>query len=379
MNAGILDADLLYNKDSRFPNLAAMKLSAYHNNAPLVLDYKEVKNYDKVYLCCVFSKVVFNDSRLQETIKKPNVEHGGSGFAFDENGDKYIDGDARAGELQNEIEHIMPNYHLYDDFVQGKIASGEKPNKYRYFTDYSIGFLTRKCGRRCEFCINKDKGAAEPHSPLSEFVDVSRPKLCFLDDNFFMCKYWRRLLKPVTESGKRFQFRQGLDERLLSPSHIKMLVEAKYDGDYLFAFDNIADADTITSKLDMWYRLYPNDTSRKKFYVFCGFDRAEKYGDEFWKRDIDEVFQRIMILTKYSAYPYIMRHQNHEKSPYKTIYTALAGWCNRPDLFRKMSFGEYCNYKGGNQLQAYAKHGRIWSKYLNIHIEPLAVWGEHTK
>lgn len=53
----------------------------------------------------------------------------------------------------------------------------------------------------------------------------------------------------MQETGKPFQFKQGLDERLLTPEKCELLFGSKYDGDYIFAFDNVADADIIESKM----------------------------------------------------------------------------------------------------------------------------------
>src|SRR5699024_11476353 len=91
------------------------------------------------------------------------------------------------------------------------------PKDFVYYTDYSIGFLSRGCFRQCEFCVNKVYKQCSAHSNLSEFMDISRPKLCFLDDNFFACSNWKEVIEEVQVTGKRFQFKQGLDERLLTP------------------------------------------------------------------------------------------------------------------------------------------------------------------
>lgn len=103
MKIGIIDAEIIGKKRHRFPNLACMKLSAYHkqkgDDVDLLLNYDDVKNYDKVYI----SKV-FTDTQIPVSVlAMPNVEFGGTGFFFD-----------KAPALPYEIEHIMPDYHLYD-------------------------------------------------------------------------------------------------------------------------------------------------------------------------------------------------------------------------------------------------------------------------
>ena len=56
---GIIDAELLANGEHRFPNLAAMKLSAFHKErgdaVSLVTRLPIRANFDRVYVCCVFT------------------------------------------------------------------------------------------------------------------------------------------------------------------------------------------------------------------------------------------------------------------------------------------------------------------------------------
>lgn len=59
MRIGIIDADLLYRKRHRFPNLACMKLSAYWKEqgfeTELLLDYSQAGEYDRLYVSKVFT------------------------------------------------------------------------------------------------------------------------------------------------------------------------------------------------------------------------------------------------------------------------------------------------------------------------------------
>ena len=66
-------------------------------------------------------------------------------------------------------------------------------------------------------------------------MDRGRKKLCFLDDNFLACAEWERLLDEVLETGKSFQFRQGLDLRIMRKRQMEKLFSGKTDGDILFA------------------------------------------------------------------------------------------------------------------------------------------------
>ena len=327
MKIAIIDADLIGRNKHRFPNLVCMKLSGYYkelgDEVRLKTDYDNLEAYDKVFI----SKV-FTDTPIDESILKlPNVEYGGTGFYYD-----------KAPKLPYEVEHHMPDYHLYDEWVEERIAEGGKTIDFKYYTDYSVGFVTRGCFRQCEFCVNKNYKKVEVHSPLSEFVDLTRKKICLLDDNFFGCAKWRDILQELQATGKPFQFKQGLDERLLTDEKCEMLFKSKYDGDYIFAFDNVADYDLIESKLKL-LRKYTNKTP--KFYLFCGFDRNDKWDEEFWRQDQWDMWKRIELLMKYKCLPFIMRFNRYVESPYKGAYISISNWCNQPSFFKKKSLREF--------------------------------------
>lgn len=343
----IIDADLIGRKRHRFPNLACMKISGYHkelgDNVILKLDYENLDKYNKVYI----SKV-FTDTPIDENILNlENVSYGGTGFYYD-----------KAPNLPYEIEHHMPDYHLYDDWVNTQIllSGGGKRNEYKEYLDYSIGFLTRGCFRRCDFCVNKKYTHVFKHSPLTEFYDSSRKKICLLDDNFLGCPKWKEMLQELIDLNKPFKFKQGLDERLLTDEKCEMLFNSKYDGAFTFAFDNVEDYEIIENKLKMIRR---HTNKIPMFYVLVGFDRENKYDEDFWLKDIIDTFKRIELLMNYSCLPYIMRFNKYEESPYRGMYIAIAGWCNQPSIFKKKSLIEFSNMNGNESR----------SRYINKFIE----------
>lgn len=382
MKIGIIDAEIIGKSKHRFPNLACMKISNYYklkgNEVKLLLSYDNISDYDKVFISKVFIKTEIpcepEDKSLKkedtiieyyknnEFLKLPNVEYGGTGFYYE-----------KALKLPYEIEHCKPDYHLYDDWVNMCIASGAKEKEFTYYRDYSIGFLTRGCFRQCEFCVNKIYNRCESHSLLSEFIDESRPKLCFLDDNFFACSDWKEIISKVKSTSKRFQFKQGLDERLLTEEKVLEMNTWKYDGDFIFAFDNIEDKDIIINKLNMLYKTNPNWNKQMKFYCFCGFDRNGKYDLSFWKKDLKDLFDRIFILSKYSCFPYVMRHENYKNSPFKDVYTYIASWCNQPSIFKSFSFSMYCICHG-MKLEGYKKYKRDVDGYLKEYSVKYNSW-----
>lgn len=332
MKIAVIDADLIGRKRHRFPNLACMKISGHHkalgDSVALRLNYEGLENFDRVYISKVFTDTPIPEGILQ----LDHVHYGGTGFYYD-----------KAPCLSDAIEHQMPDYHLYDAWVQKQLDRGGKRSEYAYYTDYSIGFLTRGCFRKCAFCVNKNYDRVATHSPLSEFLDSARPKICLLDDNFFGSPNWKVLLSELQQTGKPFQFKQGLDERLLTDEKCALLFSSKYDGDYIFAFDNVADADIIEKKIIL-ARKYTNAVL--KFYCFCGFDRSGKWDADFWRLDIFDLLFRIRLLMRHRCLPYVMRFARYSESPYRGMYVTLARWCNQPGFFKKKSLREFADANG---------------------------------
>ena len=195
--------------------------------------------------------------------------------------------------------------------------------------------------------MNKNYNQSIKCSDISEWVDPNRPYICLLDDNVFACADWREVFKELQDTGQRFQFKQGCDERLLTDEKCEELFKnSKWIGDYIFAFDNYKDKEIIIRKLDL---LRKHTKKMCKFYCFCGFNHdAEIYNTDFWIKDLYELFLRIEILMQYSCLPYIMRHENYERSQLKGMYITIARWCNQPNFYKKMSLREFCMANGQN-------------------------------
>ena len=353
MRIAIIDADLLGRQKHRFPNLVCEKLSAYWKEqgaeVELKLDYEGLDKYDDVYIAKVFTDTWvpdwINESVNMDTCEvtlPDNIHVGGTGFFF-----------AKAPNLPDEIEHHMPDYDLYNDWIDSEVDKarlkaeneGKRFNRSYYmkqfkeYTDYSIGFTTRGCFRKCPFCVNQKYDRVFCHSALEEFYDPKRKKICLLDDNILgLNPGWKDIMKALLNTKKPFKFKQGLDERLLNEEKCEWLFSAPYDGDYTFAFDNISDYELIHRKLQL-IRKYTKATNIK-FYVLVGFEGTDA-------QDIINMWKRVALLMEYHCLPYIMRYQNKNETPwkkskYRGMYITMARWCNQPSFYKKMSFRQYC-------------------------------------
>lgn len=329
MRIGIIDADLL-DGGTRYPNLACLKISGFYKNqghmVRLITSYDDIDNYDVVYMSKVFSytKVPIDSFNVQ---RYPHLRIGGTGFF----------GKA-APNLPDEIEHYMPDYHLYDEFVNAEISRGIKSSKFLDYGNASIGFTTRGCFRKCSFCVNEKYDGVVYHAPVSEFLDNTRKYIYLQDDNILAYPKWRDIFDELNATGKPFQFRQGMDMRLMTEEKAKVIASSRYHGEFIFAFDNIKDRELIENKLVIWQK---HTTKRlAKLYVLCGYEAQDEV-------DIANAFERIKILMQHQCLPYLMRHENYKKSKYKGLYITLARWCNQPNFIKKTSFREYCEVLQG--------------------------------
>ena len=336
----LIDADLL-DGGTRHPNLALLKMSGYckakGHNVRLICSYNELEpdlfskgadEYDTIAVSKVFTKSKI-PTVLQNLIDSGRAMYGGTGFF-----------EIGSPTLPDEVEHNMPDYHLYDEYIASHPEG--------HWDDYqkaSIGFTTRGCFRKCPFCVNRHYNRVTRHARVSEFLDVTRPIIYLWDDNFMGAgeNIFNDVMDELAATGKRFQFRQGLDIRLMTRKKAARLAAAKYHGDYIFAFDHI---DPLTVKatlrgLDLW-----RETSRAntKVYVLVGYDSQDS-------SDVISMFSRIRLLLARGCVPYITRHENYNKSPYRKLIIQVARWCNQQALLKKKSFAEFMEMPGNEKMQ----------------------------
>jgi len=371
LKIGMIDVDLL-NNGTRHPNLAQMKMSNYckgrNHDVHLIFDAETLVDWHKFDILLISKVFDFTPipGPLAEIIKESCKELSELNGSVKEALDRYANQEPRSTvvliggtgffedggrDLDYEIEHYMPDYGLYDEYVTQKISEGRNPS---YFSDYrnvSIGFISRGCYRKCSFCVNKKYNRAFVHyTGIQEFYNPDCKVIYLWDDNFFaLGDKCIPIIEELNEIGKPFQFRQGLDIRLMRQEYAELLSKSRYYGDYIFAFDHIQDRDKIEDKLRLWRQYCKKET---KLYVLCGYDsRSEdlKYGirgdhslDEKDLIDIENTFERIRILMRYSCLPYIMKHKLYKESKYRGVYVQLGRWCNQPSIFKKMSFEEFC-------------------------------------
>ena len=113
--------------------------------------------------------------------------------------------------LPEEIEHICPDYSLY----QGSF----------------MGFLTRGCVNRCSWCVVPHKeGEVRAHADIEEFLD-GRKRAVLLDNNVLASEWGLMQIEKIVRMGIRVDFNQGLDARRIArtPEIAALLARVKMD------------------------------------------------------------------------------------------------------------------------------------------------------
>ena len=303
---------LLVDVDSQIPNLALMKIAAWHKRLghdvffiQLGISYfptrkKPLQNvctddYKTVYVSAIFPGSV-KMFRLSGACR--DIYTGGTGL------------DLRV-KLPSEVEKMLPDYNLYPD------------------NDISYGFLTRGCSRRCSFClVHKKEGDIRLDTALEDIVRHKKVK--FLDNNILMHPKHMRLLRQIKDANIRCQFNQGLDIRLVTDENAQVLNSLTYLGEYIFAFDRISEEKKISKGLALFQR-YVTAPWRTKFFVYCHPDMDI----------LSDVVYRCEWLRKREALPYLMRDISCWESEASDFYVDYCAYVNQPNLFKKMSFEEY--------------------------------------
>lgn len=294
MKVGLIDVD-----GHNFPNIPLMKLSAWHKAKGDHVEWYQPLlsgHMDVVYMAKVFS---FSEDYAYP-IDCDQLIKGGSGYHI-----KLMDGkEVWNGEDQNlpdEVEHIYPDYSLYE------------------ITDQAFGFLSRGCFRGCWFCHVKSKEGTRVHkvADLSEFWHGQK-NIQICDPNILACPEAKDLLQQLADSKAWIDFNQGLDARLLTKSKLELLKRIKTKM-FHFAWDNPKDGDKIIPKLMMFKEMIKSDRRNTVCYCLTNFNST-----------LEEDLFRINTLRSMDIQPYVMIYNKDHADP---VYRRMQRWCNAPRIF----------------------------------------------
>lgn len=310
MKIGLIDVDNRLKLNKCFPNLPLMKLSSYHKNNGDCVEWYNPKNiYDVVYASKVFSFT----KEQHEAIRTKELKYAGSGYCiYLKNGIEHFD-ESKNVNLPYEIEHIYPDYSLYN------------------ITDTAYGFMSRGCPRNCGFChvAQKEGDKAYKVADLKEFWNDQK-KIEILDPNTFACNEWKDIIQQLIDSKAWVNFNQGVDIRLLNREKIHMLSQVKIKHIH-FAFDRYQDKRIIEKALLDIKEITKWDRAKVTVYVLTNFDTT-----------LEQDLERIMFIRSLNFQPYVMRY-NKDNIPRGHIQNKLARWVNTKMIFWLCDdFERYC-------------------------------------
>lgn len=295
MKIGLIDVD-----GHNFPNLALMRISAYHKAKGDQVEWwwTDMFHYDIVYMSKIFSDAYTKD--IPEPLNADKVIKGGTGYCISLVDGKEVFDKTKNEELPPEIEKCFPDYSIYPQF------------------DFAVSMTSRGCPRGCSFChvAAKEGRCSVKVADVSDFW-CGQKKIEVLDPNITACRDKRDLFRQYRETNAQIVFNQGLDIRLLNDDDIADINGMRIK-DLHFAWDN------------------PKDDLEGKFRNFAnGFRRKSNIGMVYcltnFNSTMGENLYRIYTLRDMGYDPYVMVYDKpHAPKEIKM----LQRWCNNKIIFK---------------------------------------------
>ncbi len=310
MKVGLIDVD-----GHNFPNLALMRISAYHKSKGDDVEWwwTDLIHYDLVYMSKVFSSQYSKD--IPEPMNADKVIKGGTGYciSLDSNGREVFD-ISKNTSLPEEVEKMFPDYSIYPQY------------------DFAVSMTSRGCPRGCAFCHVGSKEGRCSHK-VADVKDFwcGQKEIKVLDPNITACKEKRDLMKQYIKTKAYIDFTQGIDIRLTNEEDIADLNQMRIKAMH-FAWDNPND------DLEQKFRRFTDlckikDHRRKIVYVLTNFNST-----------MEQNLYRIYTLRELGYDPYVMIY-NKPQAPLEV--KDLQRWCNNKIIFHKVErFEDYIPTRG---------------------------------
>lgn len=294
MNVGLIDVD-----GHNFPNLALMRISAYHKAQGDHVEWwlGDLFHYDIVYKSKVFSDAYSKDT--PDPVNCDKVIKGGTGYnIFLRGGVEFYD-KSKDTQLPPEIEKMFPDYSIYPQY------------------GYAVSMTSRGCPRGCSFChvAAKEGRCSVKVANVSDFWN-GQDEIKVLDPNITACREKRDLMRQYKDTGAKIDFTQGLDIRLLNEEDIDDLNRMKLRTIH-FAWDN--PKDDLEGRFRDFAKRFRRKSNIAMVYVLTNFNST-----------MDENLHRIYTLRDMGYDPYVMIY-NKPNAPHELM--ELQRWCNNKIVF----------------------------------------------
>lgn len=296
MKIGLIDVD-----GHNFPNLALMRISAYHKACGDTVEWwwNDFEHYDIVYMSKIFSDAYTKD--VPAPLNADKVIKGGTGYciSLNENGREVYD-KSKDVALSDEIERMFPDYSIYPQF------------------DFAVSMTSRGCPRGCAFChvAAKEGRCSVKVADVSDFWN-GQAHIDVLDPNITACADKRELFRQYRETGATINFNQGLDIRLLDDADIDDINAMRISALH-FAWDN--PKDDLKDKFGYFAKRFRRNSNIGMVYCLAGFNST-----------MDENLYRIYALRDMGYDPYVMIY---DKPNAPQELRDLQRWCNNKIIFK---------------------------------------------
>ena len=302
---GLIDVD-----GHNFPNLALMRISAYHKAKGDQVEWwwSDFVHYDVVYMSKVFSDAYSPD--VPEPLNADKVIKGGTGYQIHlVNGKEEYDKETDT-KLPIEVERMFPDYSIYPQY------------------DFAVSMTSRGCPRGCSFChvAAKEGRCAVKVADVSDFWNGQK-EIRILDPNITACWEKRDLFKQYKETGAILDFTQGLDIRLINDDDIADINEMRLRTLH-FAWDN--PQDDLEEKFRNFAKKFRRKSNIGMVYCLTGFNST-----------MEENLYRIYTLRDMGYDPYVMVYDKPHAS---RELRDLQRWCNNKIIFKSVK--KFEDYKG---------------------------------
>lgn len=282
MKIAIVDVD-----SRNFPNLALMKLSAWHKSHGDSVEWYDplFSRPDRIYASKVFT---FTSDFEDYAAGDPEPIRGGTGY------DPNV-------KLPEDVERMIPDYSLYSDFSA------------------ALGFLTRGCIRNCPWCIVPKKEGSLREVDDIERVAAGRKEVVLLDNNFLAAdkEFVREQLEKAAQLRLKLDFNQGLDARLVTPENARLLTACRWIRCIRFSCDTISMIEHIRRAVALLRE--------------CGFRR--------------EIFVYMLVTDIGDAETRLQALVDLRVTPFAQPYRDFTG--NSTPTAEQRKFASYVNVKGG--------------------------------
>lgn len=307
MNVGLIDVD-----GHNFPNLALMRISAYHKAQKDDVEWwqGDLFEYDVVYMSKIFSNDYSPD--VPEPINAKRVVKGGTGYCISLVNGKEVFDESKNWKLPDEVEHMFPDYSIYPQY------------------DFAVAMTSRGCPRVCAFChvAKKEGRCAVKVADVKDFWNGQK-KIEVLDSNILACKEKRDLLRQYRETKAVINFNGGLDIRLMNDDDIWDINHMKIKRLH-FAWDN--PRDDLEEKFRIAGQKLKADSRHRVVYVLTNYGSTH-----------EEDRYRVETLKAVGFDPYVMVY---DKVHAPRITRQFQRYVNAKQVFWKTeNFDDYMKIK----------------------------------